>query len=213
MADKFQTKADEQEMFKTCSSEEIRNTLIVNNIKLVYKLAHKYANRYVVFDDLQSRGMEALHKSVDTFDPSRNTKFTTFAFFYIRKYIIDYINLERRQKTISDDRLTPTVSLDTPVYDSETMTLGSIVTEAPDQHINIIEQDEAEFMRFLVEEFLTLREQFVVRNRYLAEKAWPFSLIAKNLDISIISAKKLETLALQKLRKLYDIFNNGINER
>ncbi len=50
-------------------------------IKMVYEVAHKYAeNARCSFDDYVSVGIMALHKAKETFDPAKGVKFTTHAY-------------------------------------------------------------------------------------------------------------------------------------
>lgn len=205
---KFQTKSEEQEMYRTQPPEKVREQLIINNIKLVYQLAHRYKNSFVQFEDLRGQGILALHKAVDTFDFSRNTKFTTFAFFYIRKYIIEFINKEHRQHTISEDHQTAVLSLDSPVFEDEKTEFYSVVKEPEYFYKETPEsRDEHEFILKLVKEFLTLEEQYIIKIKFLSEGKYSFGTIADSLDIPISKVKKIEKTALMKLKKLYTIFN------
>jgi len=63
-----------------------RRYLLVQNLRLVTKLAYKYRPfcQVLSFDDLCSAGLRGLIDAVDTFDPTRGFKFSTHGFQQIR---------------------------------------------------------------------------------------------------------------------------------
>jgi len=65
--------------------------LITSNIKLVSKIANKYKSFGQSVDDLVSEGLIGLIESIPRFEPDRGTQFTTYAGWYIRKNILDFI--------------------------------------------------------------------------------------------------------------------------
>ncbi len=58
---------------------ELRDALINDHLPLVRALARRFANRGEPLEDLISTGTLALIHAVDRFDPSKGTKFSTFA--------------------------------------------------------------------------------------------------------------------------------------
>jgi RNA polymerase sigma factor (sigma-70 family) len=58
---------------------------------LVKSIALKYASNNHPLEDLMQEGMIGVIKAVDNFDDSKDTKFSTYAVFWIKKYILDYI--------------------------------------------------------------------------------------------------------------------------
>lgn len=60
-------------------SGQIRDALIQMHLPLVRALARRFANRGEPVEDLISTGTLALINAVDRFDPSKGTKFSTFA--------------------------------------------------------------------------------------------------------------------------------------
>lgn len=65
--------------FARTRDPELRETLIDANHRLVRYLAGKFANRGEPLEDLVSVGNIGLVKAVDRFDPTRGSKFCTFA--------------------------------------------------------------------------------------------------------------------------------------
>ncbi len=58
---------------------DVRNELVARHMPLVSFLARRYRDRGVSLEDLTQVGMVGLIKSVDRFDPSRGSAFSTFA--------------------------------------------------------------------------------------------------------------------------------------
>ena len=78
---------------ENCSIEkrkEIRNELVLANIRLVDYLARKYAYAYDIdINELKSYGYEALIKCIDNYDVNLGNTFSTFAFPRIKGFIMD----------------------------------------------------------------------------------------------------------------------------
>lgn len=82
----------------------IREKLIISNGAFAMKYAILYCKKLndgELIEDLFQQAQIGIIEAVDRFNPTRGVNFTTFAFFYIRKCIIDYI---KRNKVISVNR-------------------------------------------------------------------------------------------------------------
>jgi RNA polymerase sigma-32 factor len=65
--------------------------LTVSNLGLVVKIAMSYYNTYVNILDLIQEGNVGLLHAVKKYNPYKGTKFSTYAQFWIRSYILQYI--------------------------------------------------------------------------------------------------------------------------
>lgn len=64
-----------------------RETMIVSNLKLVVKIAKRYLNRGMLFQDLIEEGNIGLIRAVEKFNVSKGCKFSTYATYWIRQSI------------------------------------------------------------------------------------------------------------------------------
>ena len=62
-----------------------KNKIIEANLKLVYRFAEKYKEKYptVPLDDLVQEGTLALYSAIDAYNPCLNTNFSTYAVSWI----------------------------------------------------------------------------------------------------------------------------------
>ena len=67
-----------------------KERLIEEHSGLIYKLAHYYQNNSLV-EDLYQVGIIGLLKAYENYDESKNVKFSTYAFDYIRGEMLSYI--------------------------------------------------------------------------------------------------------------------------
>ncbi len=65
--------------------------LVVSNLKLVVKIALEYYNSYLNILDLIQEGNVGLVHAVRKYNPYKGTRFSTYASFWIRAYMLKYI--------------------------------------------------------------------------------------------------------------------------
>ncbi len=65
--------------------------LVVSNLKLVVKIALEYYNTYLNILDLIQEGNVGLVHAVKKYNPYKGTRFSTYASFWIRAYILKHI--------------------------------------------------------------------------------------------------------------------------
>lgn len=78
--------------------------LVVHNLRLVVKMAYKYRRAWASVLDLIQEGNIGLLEAVQRFDPFRGARFSTYATYWIRAYIIRYLLEHSRMVRISRTR-------------------------------------------------------------------------------------------------------------
>ena len=85
---------DQQELARRYLEEddmEAAKLLILTNLRLVVKLAKEYKRRWADMLDLVQEGNVGLAEAVTRYDPYRGVKFTSYAQYWIRAMILNYL--------------------------------------------------------------------------------------------------------------------------
>lgn len=178
-----------------------RQKLIEHNLRLVAHIAKKYYADENDRDDLVSIGTVGLIKAVDSFDPTKGIRLSSYASRCIENEILMFFRSAK--KTAQD------VSLNDPIdtgKDGNTLTL--LDTIATDDHIleDIDLRMKVRQLYDAVKTRLSPREREIILLRYGLTGQRPLVQreIAKKLNISRSYVSRLEKKALQKLRKAFD---------
>ena len=178
-----------------------RQKLIEHNLRLVAHIAKKYYADENDRDDLVSIGTVGLIKAVDSFDPTKGIRLSSYASRCIENEILMFF---RSAKKAAQD-----VSLNDPIdTDKDGNTLTLLDTIATDDHIleDIDLRMKVRQLYEAVKTRLSPREREIVLLRYGLTGQRPFVQreVAKKLNISRSYVSRLEKKALQKLRKAFD---------
>jgi RNA polymerase sigma factor (sigma-70 family) len=157
------------------ANDNIYDEKIAELFPLVRSLAKKYSSNSHDIDDLVQEGIIGVIKAVDNFDETKATKFSTYAVFWIKKYILDYLN--RHYSAIHSD-----------YYE----TLDS-VTEDSDIEI----EDQSKISLNFPANFPEQEKQIIIE---LYEYEFTLKQVALNLDISRERARQLKEKALRRLK-------------
>ena len=202
---RYQPITPEQEQILTqaaCQGDaEAREQLIHAHLPLVVRVAKIYMPPCDEIMDLIQEGNIGLIYAVDKFDPTRGTKFSTYAFFWVNKQIQRFLNHE-------PDAL---VSLDMELTDSsEHLLLSDTIADSPTilgsqtiQHIDA--KMEYEELQRQVREMLSHlpeREQEVLRLLYGLDNYPVLSRreIAQVIGVREEQVSRIKTRALDALQ-------------
>ena len=96
------TKAEERDLIKKAQmgNQAAITELIFKNHGLILKLANRYLRESLKLDDLINEGRLGVYQAILNFDLETNYKFSTYAFWWIRCYISEFVRLECRNIVI-----------------------------------------------------------------------------------------------------------------
>lgn len=173
-----------------------REKLIQHNLRLVAHIVKKYYSLPCDQDDLISIGTIGLMKAVDTFDPSRRARFSTYA----SRCIENEIRMQFRR----DRKTGATISLqeNLEAESGSALTLADVLQDSFCMEENCEQKDDARQVRLLLET-LPARERQILLLRYGLGGQPPLTQLetAEILGISRSYISRLESHALDLLRQ------------
>lgn len=179
---------------------DARRRLIEHNLRLV---AHIIKKRYAAAreqDDLISIGTVGLIKAVDTFDETKGPRLATYASRCIENEIL--MHFRAAKKTAQDVSLSEPIDTDSegrPLTLMDVLAQEDTIVEDLDRKLN--RQKLGRYIR----ETLDQREREILQRRYgLTGDPQTQRQVADTLDISRSYVSRLETRALDKLRRRYE---------
>lgn len=128
--------------------------LVMTNLRLVIKLAKEYANDWDEILDLIQEGNVGISKALGHYDRTKNVKFTSYAQYWVRARILDYLinrgrtirlgasragrklfyNLNKVRKRLRDQGIDPTparIAEELDVDEREVVRVGTHLDESP----------------------------------------------------------------------------------
>ena len=138
-------------------------------LPLVVDIVNKYKYLGVPREDLIQEGLIGLMEAEKRYDNSKNTKFSSYAVFWIKKYILAAIDREKKGSLDSGEYKEDLIKIDKPVPQVRTSQYLNLPKDMPKQ--------ERLVLRALYEEEKTLKEISIALNitrekvRQLKEKA------------------------------------------
>lgn len=178
-------------------NENLRELLIVHNLRLVVYIAKKFETPNSSVEDLISIGTIGLIKAVNTFSPERNIKLATYASRCIENEILMFL---RKSSQLKNE-----VSIDEPLntdWDGNELLLCDILGSEPDT-VNINMERELEIQQLLLAvSRLSDRESQIMELRFGLNgyKEHTQKQVADMLGISQSYISRLEKKIIERLK-------------
>lgn len=181
-----------------------RDKLIEHNLRLVAHIIKKYYSSINDQDDLVSIGTIGLIKAIDTFDPTKGIRLSSYAARCIENEILMFF---RNMKKSSQD-----VSMNEPIdTDKEGNTLSLIdVMSVEDSIVDDIDiKIKSEKLKQYINEVLSPRERIIIELRYGLNGKRPLTQreVASIMKISRSYVSRIEKKSLMSLKKRFNKTN------
>lgn len=179
-------------------NEQIRQTLVERNLRLVVYIAKKFENTGVGIEDLISIGTIGLMKAINTFNTDKKIKLATYASRCIENEILMYL---RRSNRIKGE-----VSIDEPLNqdgDGNELLLSDILGTEPDVTSRRLEDEvDKTLLRASIEK-LSNRERNIMELRFgfISGNEKTQKEVADMLGISQSYISRLEKKIIGKMKK------------
>mgnify|MGYP000352399780 FL=1 len=177
--------------------EEVKQTLIERNLRLVVYIARKFENTGVCVEDLISIGTIGLIKAVNTFDAEKRIKLATYASRCIENEILMYLRRSCKLKL--------EVSLDEPLnvdWDGNELLLSDILGTDADAIYRGIEDEVDKELLSLAMKKLTPREKKIMELRFglYGNREYTQKQVADMMGISQSYISRLEKHIIKLLK-------------
>ena len=178
-----------------------RNILVEHNLRLVAHIIKKYYQNYSGQEDLVSIGTIGLIKAINTFNPQKNIKLSSYASRCIENEIL--MHFRNNRKSSRDISLNDTIDTD---KDGNPLTMIDIMASDMDIEEDVDVKLRLEVLGKYIDEVLSPREKEIILKRYGigGRRIQTQRELAKSLHISRSYISRIEKKALEKLRKRYE---------
>lgn len=184
--------------------------LVRANLRFVFQIAYKYQGRGIDLEDLICEGNFGLVTASRKFDPSKNTRFITYAVWWIRQYITKAIYFQGRDVKIpvgKKDQLNSgawnMVRLDKTLDECEGTSVGDFLEDtrnlSPEEELI---KDQLQSDVFSAMNNLSELEELVISMRYGMYSGESKSLkeVGNLLGYSKERIRQIELKAVSKMR-------------
>lgn len=184
---------------------------IESNMKLVISIALHYQT-YGDFDDIKQSGNVGLIKAYNKFEIDKNFKFSTFAFYWIRREIIYYLNTNRavnfpindyyliskikkvidklssQNKPITDQK----ISKETGIPITQVRRLRKVQLQVDSLNSPAINEDEDTEIINLIKDQCSVEEEYIKKNN----KEQILIILNKIKEDNLLNEKEMEVLLM-----------------
>ncbi|MBR2027738.1 MAG: sigma-70 family RNA polymerase sigma factor [Oscillospiraceae bacterium] len=194
------SETEEQIIFKGLENGDraAREKMIVHNLRLVIYIAKKFESSAVNIEDLTSIGSLGLIKAVNSFKPSKNIKFATYASRCVENEILMYLRKQSNKNT--DISIDDALSVDSD--GNELNLIDILYTDEYEVSRNMEEESEKQVLWQSIHT-LPKREKEIILMRFglngVPEKTQ--KEVADEIGISQSYISRLEKRIFRKLKK------------
>ena len=202
------SKSDELDLIKKAKNNNIlaKNQLLTANLKFVFNVAKNYKGCGASIEDLISEGNLGLIKAIDKFDINRDVKFISYAVWWIRQSIQEFLKKKQTKDSfeiLEDDNVkkiktSNDVDDDFNDFDCEEFNEGIVLID--DTFSNQLDIRQKSIINSLLSK-LDDRAQYIIKSYYgFDSDCMTLEEIGKKLNLSRERVRKIKEKNLRILR-------------
>lgn len=167
------------------------NKLVQHNLKFVVSIVKNYRNRGIPFEDLIAEGNMGLIRAAEKFDGTKNTRFITYAVWWIKSYINELFRKDCPEEVNVDDYV-----LNGKSYESE----QNLVNEQFENELVLLSDRNTNVDELI--NCLRKRERDIIVKFYGLNGSKEMNLdeIGKSLNLSNERIRQIKDVALIKIK-------------
>ena len=192
-------------LFKAKNGDlDAQNEILTSNLRFVFNIASRYKGQGAAISDLISEGNLGLVKAIQKFNPEKDVKFISYAVWWVRNSMQEFI--KKRQACLNIEKDEDTLNI--PLTSNKIPDTEDEWVERKDAVLSD-EEDEAKRelhknQRKIVNELLGIlegREKYIVEQYYgIGCKEKNLEEIGKELGITKERVRQIKLSCLNKLR-------------
>ena len=186
---------------------KVDNQFIKSHAYIVRTIVRRYG-KVTNNEDLMQEGYIGLIEAARRYDPTMGVRFDSYASWWIRKYVREYIirygqtvSLPFTRKDIFDHI---TEDVDAVLYeeDGDAITFADCIADDTDTDAEQAHQQQLNRLHEAIQG-LPVREQTIIRQIYgIGQKKIPQTQIAQQLGITPVTVWRIHDATLKKLKKM-----------
>lgn len=217
--------------YKHDNDLEAAHKLVLHNMRMVYKIAHRFKGYVTDINDLIQEGTIGLMKAIRDFDPTQGVRLITYAVhkikehiaeFCIRNYSIVRIATTKAQRKLfwnrnllEDENGLEKLGVSEEVNENFNARLSAQIDLDSDEILQLtsniatpeeclIEKQDLRQLHKLKDSvnLLSAREQLIIRSRYLTLEPKTLHELGAEIGVSYERIRQIEVAALKKLKEI-----------
>lgn len=181
--------------FERVDEPEIKDKILLHNLRLVFSIAKKYEDSYLEADDLIDIGIIGLIKAINGFDPTRG-KFSSYAGSCIEKEILAYLKTNKKYKRVI-------LHLDEPISqdnNGESLSLKETLSNPIDIEEEVMDNVMFEELRKAIKRLSRNEQEIITKYFGIDCDCMSLDQIAEELDYKKWNISRIKKIALTKLK-------------
>lgn len=200
------TRSKERELLIKAKAGDLKaqNEILEANLRFVFNIASRYKGNGAPISDLISEGNLGLVKAIQKFDIDKNVKFISYAVWWVRSSMQEFI--KRRQCSLNiekdEDSLNGLVSSNgiKDEEDEDVYKMEVVLSDEEDEEKRELQKNQRKIVDKLLSK-LSERERYIVEEYYgINGKEKNLEEIGKVLGLTKERVRQLKLSAMKKLR-------------